>query len=289
MSRHARCWVRYPDRRPNPQTWKRSSGIRIYSETLSITKQYPWDISHRGTDGTSDTIRTRFAGFEIANLGCAGTSTRTIAKAPAFTEEHKEWPELSFELRHTWDLRIPSRPKHSRWSAMEENPIAAAAVKKQAFEDHSSTVPCLYTVMQRKSPHRREHRSWIVTRIATLRMTTSQYEGEILKREVKDLNGGANRKDWSMETLNWEVDTSWECFTRHSDGWIRVVGRSNEKLIAYWILRWYTRYHFELESESYVLPMGHVTIWLVLRAVHVYSKCRRVMIPSCVLTTQNEN
>ena len=204
---------------------KRGSEQRVTNpqrETMPITKQYPWDISHGGSDGTPDTIWTRFAGCEIAVLDCAGTSTRTIANAPAFTGKRNDW---------------------SRWPAMEENPITAASPRKQAFENRIPQLYLVFALLCKKESTQKWERA--LKRDENCNTTVDgKYKGrqpvrrgnplawsEGLKQRVRMVHGDSD----------WEVPTSWDYFARHSKRWIRVVGWTNAKLTASWILRLYTR------------------------------------------------
>ena len=67
--------------------------------------------------------------------------TRTIGKAPTFTDEHKDWPERSFQCTAymgSANLKSFANPKSIealRWAAMDENLIGADDVETHGFED----------------------------------------------------------------------------------------------------------------------------------------------------------
>ena len=67
--------------------------------------------------------------------------TPVNGKAPAFTGEHNDWPECSFQFGTCMGPANPKSTEALRWAAMDENSIAAGAVRAQEFEEHN---PQLY-------------------------------------------------------------------------------------------------------------------------------------------------
>ena len=62
----------------------------------------------------------------------------TIGKASAFTGEHKDWPELSFQFTAYMGSANPKSIEALRWAAMQGAKITAAAVVQQSFEEHNA-------------------------------------------------------------------------------------------------------------------------------------------------------
>ena len=126
---------------------KRGSGAEGYKpyqkEFLPITKQHLGNLNNRrssvesrygGADDTPDTNRANSARYATARRSCAQllADTRTIGKAPTFSGEHKDWPEWSLQFIAYMGSANPYRSK------MEENQIAAEALRTLGFQEHNS-------------------------------------------------------------------------------------------------------------------------------------------------------
>ena len=72
-----------------------------------------------------------------------------IGKAPTLAGKHKGWPEWSFQFKAHAGSANPESIEALRWAVMEENPIKAAAVRTQGFQDDTqpSAELCLRTVV----------------------------------------------------------------------------------------------------------------------------------------------
>ena len=121
-----------------------------------LLRHPPWqklrcEQIYGGNDGTLDTRRTSPSGHEASDISCAESST-TGGHSHDRLRPNIHWRVARVVIpvhnRHGIGESSPTSIEALRWTAMEENPVKATAVRTEGFEDHNRQL----RFVQRKRP-----------------------------------------------------------------------------------------------------------------------------------------